>query len=94
MTPKWVEAFGNVVPEALATGVPVITYARGGPAELVQSGRTGLVVEPDSVAALVAAIDEVGKIDRAECRRQAEAEFSLAALGGRYERWLDGVIGG
>ena len=29
MTPKWVEAFGNVAIEAMATGVPVITYRPG-----------------------------------------------------------------
>jgi len=37
------EAFGNVAIEALACGVPVIAYRRGGPAEIVQDRLTGLV---------------------------------------------------
>ena len=44
MTPKWIEAYGNVVAEALACGVPVVTYRRGGPAELVEDGVSGFVV--------------------------------------------------
>ncbi len=47
MTPKWDEAFGNVVVEALACGVPVITYDRGGSAEIVKHGQTGWVVKPE-----------------------------------------------
>jgi len=35
MTPKWVEAFGNVAVEAMACGVPVLAYRRGGPMEIV-----------------------------------------------------------
>jgi len=92
VTPKWEEAFGNVVAEALACGVPVLTYRRGGPAELVRHGETGFVVEPDSVAALVEAISRVGEVDRAACRRQAEAEFSLEAFGERIERWLAPLV--
>jgi len=33
---RWMEAFRNVAIEALACGVPVIAYRRGGPAEIVQ----------------------------------------------------------
>jgi UDP-glucose:tetrahydrobiopterin glucosyltransferase len=88
MTPRWVEAFGNVAIEALACGVPVIAYRRGGPAEIIQDGKTGFLVEPDSVAGLVDAIARLNEINRYTCRQQAEAEYSLEALGDRFERWF------
>jgi UDP-glucose:tetrahydrobiopterin glucosyltransferase len=87
-TPKWVEAFGNVAVEALACGVPIIAYRRGGLGEIVQPGQSGFLVEPDSVAALVQAIGKINQIDRADCRRRAEAEYSLEAMGDRVELWL------
>merc|ERR1712078_616578 len=67
-TPKWNEAYGNVVVEALACGVPVVAYDRGGPGELICSGTTGFLVEPDDVAALTQALRDVMVIDRSACR--------------------------
>ena len=92
MTPRWVEAFGNVAIEALACGVPVIAYERGGPAEIVRDGLTGFLVEPDSVNGLVSAIDRIDKIDRSACRSQAEVEYSLGALGDRFEHWFNSIL--
>jgi UDP-glucose:tetrahydrobiopterin glucosyltransferase len=92
MTPRWVEAFGNVAIEALACGVPVISYARGGPAEIVRDGLTGFLVEPDSVNGLASAIGRLDQIDRFACRRQAEVEYSLAALGDRFESWFKSIL--
>ena len=87
-TPRWIEAFGIVMIEALACGVPVIAYERGGPKEIVRSGETGFLVEPDSVAGLVAAIRQLPSLNRLKCRQQAEQEYSLEALGDRTEQWL------
>lgn len=92
MTPRWVEAFGNVVIEALACGVPVISYNRGGPTEIIRHGKTGFLVEPDSVDGLIEAIDCIDEIDRHACRQQAEAEYSLEALGDRMEQWFRDII--
>jgi len=92
VTPRWVEAFGLVVIEALACGVPVVAYRRGGPAEIVRDGRTGWLVPPDDVSALVAAAARVSTLDRRECRRQAESEFSLVAFGDRFEDWLRAIL--
>ena len=92
MTPRWVEAFGNVAIEALACGVPVIAYRRGGPAEIVQHGKTGWLVEPDQIAGLVDAIVHLDTIDRQACRQQAEADYSLAAMGDRMEQWFAALL--
>jgi UDP-glucose:tetrahydrobiopterin glucosyltransferase len=93
MTPKWVEAFGNVAIEALACGVPVIAYRRGGPSEIVKSGETGFLVMPDDVQGLVEAIGRIEKIKRSACREDAEARYSLEAMGDRAETWLGKVVG-
>ena len=93
MTPRWIEAFGNVAIEALACGVPIIAYRRGGPAEIVRDGQTGFLVEPDSVDGLVMAINNIDRIDRLACRQQAENEYSLSALGDRFEAWFNKIVG-
>lgn len=92
MTPRWVEAFGNVAIEALACGVPVIAYRRGGLTEIIQDGETGWLVEPDAVAELVHAIHKLDHIDRATCRQHVEASYSLTAMGDRLEAWFADIL--
>lgn len=92
MTPRWVEAFGNVAIEALACGVPVISYDRGGPSEIIQDGKTGFLVEPDNISQLINAVSRLDEISRADCRQQAEKEFSLDALGARFEAWFQAIF--
>jgi UDP-glucose:tetrahydrobiopterin glucosyltransferase len=91
-TPKWNEAYGNVVVEALACGVPVVAYARGGPAELVQHGLTGFLVAPDDVAALREATVQAAGLNRQACRHWVEAHASQAVFAERVEAWIcDGL---
>ena len=92
MTPRWVEAFGNVAIEALACGVPVISYSRGGPASIIQDGKTGFLVEPDSVTGLIEATKCLNQINRQTCRDSAQKMFSLEALGERFEKWLMDIL--
>jgi UDP-glucose:tetrahydrobiopterin glucosyltransferase len=88
MTPKWVEAFGNVAIEAMACGVPVIAYRRGGPAEIVEDGVTGFLVEPDDIDSLVQAVGNWQQLDRIACRQRVEEQYSTEAFAARVERWL------
>lgn len=44
------ETFGQVVQEAMASGLPTIVTNRGAVGELVQEGQTGFVVEPTTQA--------------------------------------------
>ncbi|HEY0519926.1 MAG TPA: glycosyltransferase [Ilumatobacteraceae bacterium] len=92
MAPKWIEAFGNVAIEAMATGVPVISYRRGGPAEIIADGKTGFLVEPDDIDGLVAAVGRIDELDRVQCRQRVEEEYSIPAFAARVETWLDAVV--
>lgn len=92
MTPKWIEAFGNVAIEALACGVPVISYRRGGPSEIIDHGKTGWLVEPDDVEGLVTYIGQLDQLQRQDCRHQAERNYSLRAMGNRVEHWLQDIL--
>ena len=91
MTPRWIEAFGNVAIEALACGVPVIAYNRGGPSEIIKDGKTGFLVEPDNVSGLVAAMAKIEQIERKNCRLQVEREYSAQILGDKFESWFQQV---
>jgi len=57
--PSRSEAFPNSAIEAMAAGLPVIASRVGGLVDLVDQGRTGLLVEPDDPAALAAAIESL-----------------------------------
>jgi len=67
------EDFGIVPVEAQAAGLPVIAYGVGGAAETVLDGRTGVLFEEQSAAALAAAIErfEGLELDPAEVRENA-----------------------
>lgn len=44
--PSLTETFGNVTPEAMASGLAVVAYDRAAASELIQSGENGLLAEP------------------------------------------------
>jgi glycogen synthase len=55
--PSLSEGFGVVCAEAMAHGKPVVASAVGGLANLIEDGRTGLLVPPGDVVALRTAIE-------------------------------------
>ncbi|HEY0181713.1 MAG TPA: glycosyltransferase [Rhodopila sp.] len=82
------EGFGNVLVEALGCGTPVIsTRCEYGPAEILDDGRYGVLVEPHNPAALAEAMDQAGTLRErfpAELLRLRAGDFSYAACASRY----------
>ena len=91
-TPKWNEAYGNVVVEALACGVPVIAYKRGGPSEIIQHGQTGYLVNPDDKKNMLSYVDIIEKIKRNKCREWVEKNASTDVFANKVVNWLNKVI--
>jgi len=91
-TPKWNEAFGNVVVEALACGVPVIAYKRGGPSEIIQHGQTGYLADPDDKKNMLSYVEIIEKIKRNKCREWVEKNASTDVFATKVVNWLNKVI--
>ena len=54
--PSIEEGFGMVIPQAMASGLPIVTTKVCGAADLVRTGETGLVVPPSDESALLEAL--------------------------------------
>ena len=91
-TPKWNEAYGNVVVEAMACGVPVVAYKRGGPSEIINHGETGFLVTPDDKEKLVLFIKKINEIKREKCRQWVEKNASSKIFAEKVICWLAKVI--
>ena len=79
------EPFGLVIAEALAEGKPVVAFDEGGPAEMIESGRSGRLVAPGDVEGLAGAIDELlrrpdFRARIAEGARQRARHFGVEAM--------------
>ncbi len=93
------EPLGNVVLEAWAHGVPVVSTRSQGPLELIDDGRNALLVpigEPVTMAATIEALlkDEAGAAALGrEGRATLEAEHSSARVTGAYLELYDSLTG-
>lgn len=72
------ETFCQTVQEAMASGVPVVAPAAGGPLDLVSPGRTGYLFAPGDPAALRAAVEHLVADPGLRAEFGAEARASVA----------------
>jgi phosphatidylinositol alpha 1,6-mannosyltransferase len=72
------ETFCQTVQEAMASGVPVIAPAAGGPLDLVDHGRTGLLVPPGDGLAIRVAVQLLHGDPRLRLRYAAAARTAVA----------------
>lgn len=94
------EGIPNVVKEAMATGLPVVSTVHGGVPELVDDGVSGyLVAERDADALADRLADLLGRPDRwaafgRAARRTIEAEFDSERLNDELVALYRGIVAG
>lgn len=59
--PSLTETYGNVVSEALASGLPVVAYDHAAAGSLVKNGVNGKRIPPGDAAAFVAAVRDIAR---------------------------------
>jgi phosphatidylinositol alpha 1,6-mannosyltransferase len=84
--PSHTDTFGNVVLEALASGVPAIVTPDGGPRHIVRDGETGLIASDGQFAGAVASV--LRDPERHARMRQAAREY---ACGASWDSVFEGV---
>jgi glycosyltransferase involved in cell wall biosynthesis len=71
---EWEEPFGLVMIESMACGTPVIATNRGAVPEVIEDGRSGIIVE--HYREMAEALERVDALEPLECRRYVEERFS------------------
>lgn len=94
--PTLYEPFGNVVLEAMAAGLPVITSSKSGAAEIVKHGMSGFVIDALDHAGLVGAMHQL--TDRQRCQemgaaaRQAAEPMTLEHMGREVLKFYNSLL--
>jgi glycosyltransferase involved in cell wall biosynthesis len=94
------EAFGLVLIEAMAVGLPVVATAVGGVRDIIRHGDNGLLVAPDcpqdlaAAAAQVLASEELRRRMGRRSREIVEREFRLELYAQRHLRLYRGLLAG
>jgi glycosyltransferase involved in cell wall biosynthesis len=98
--PTQFEAWGNVVAEAMGFGLPCVTTDVGGLPEVVDDGKTGVLVpprHPDALAAgLIALLSDPARAEQLgrAGHEKAKAQMTWKAVADRMTPHLEAAAGG
>jgi glycosyltransferase involved in cell wall biosynthesis len=92
--PSLTETYGNVVPEALASGLAVVSYAHAAAKEILVTGDNGMQVSFDDEAAFVSTAVQVATDAGLRARIRRAAAPSVAHLGweGIYDSFVAHLV--
>jgi glycosyltransferase involved in cell wall biosynthesis len=71
---EWEEPFGLVMIESMACGTPVIATRHGAVPEVIDDGRSGIIVE--NIREMAASLERADELDPMECRAYVEERFA------------------
>jgi glycosyltransferase involved in cell wall biosynthesis len=80
---EWEEPFGLVMIESMACGTPVIATRWGAVPEVIEHGRSGIIV--DDYRKMAEALADADELEPSECRRSVEERFSAERMVRDYE---------
>ncbi|RPI28092.1 MAG: glycosyltransferase family 1 protein [Acidobacteria bacterium] len=91
------EGFGLVFIEAMAAGLPVVTYNNGGQADFLEDGKTGYLIELGDTEMLAQRIDELchspeARRDMGGYNLQAVKQYLIENCADRYEALYESVV--
>jgi len=84
------ERFGLVMAESMAAGVPVIAQDLGSCREVIEDGKTGFLV--NSVDEAVEAVGNLDTIDRRDCLKRVENNFTIDCMVNGYEKVYEEIF--
>jgi glycosyltransferase involved in cell wall biosynthesis len=87
---EWEEPFGLVMIESMACGTPVIATARGAVPEVIEHGRSGIVV--DDYRIIPAVLEEADRLEPRELRRYVEEHFSPRRMVRDYVKAFEAAV--
>ncbi|MEM7554263.1 MAG: glycosyltransferase family 4 protein [Cyanobacteria bacterium P01_A01_bin.84] len=86
----WQEPFGLVMIESMAAGTPVIGYSMGSVPEVIIHGKTGFICQSyDEMAQM---IPGALKLNREDCRKHVENNFTVTQMVDGYEAAYKQVV--
>jgi glycosyltransferase involved in cell wall biosynthesis len=88
----WPEPFGLVMIEAMACGTPILAFDRGSVAEVIEHGKTGIVVQSKEEA--IKSLPQLLALDRGVVRREFELRFSAERMARDHVRLYQNVLKG
>jgi len=88
----WPEPFGLVMIEAMACGTPVLAFNRGSVSEIVEDGKTGIVVQSKDEA--IERLPHLLTLNRQRIRQEFERRFSAQRMARDHVRLYQELING
>lgn len=96
--PSLADTSPNIVKEARVVGIPVVTTTECGGKQYVEDGKSGFIIKPKDVEALIQSVsavtkdrrtaEQMGLYGREECRTLLSRETMLKGLCSMYEQLL------